>query len=337
MPTKIFINQDFDHSHEKSALLRLSRMLVTKFEDEKKSYFIAANVDLPNAQADTIVITPTALILLELKECENPVYGREHGQWSIKNTLHELKGGSRENPFIQVQEIRKILMHYLFKNRRKFLSNSRQIQLENGFRQICAGLVFSPQKHPESDIIIPPKYNVWFKQLGLDNVMDYVFSSVSKLKLTYDESLALIQDVFGCRPWKEIESFLPQGKGGQIFIVENGGRSEFSVTINSDINIGRSSDNLLVIPNHYKRVSRWHAHIELRGKQPYLFDGVPGKGSGRSSYGTFINGKRVESIHGVQLREGDEIVLGSVEKFCVLTYERLPEDETPVTEIEINQ
>lgn len=79
----------------------------------------------------------------------------------------------------------------------------------------------------------------------------------------------------------------------------------------SEVLIGRSRncDISLSSPSYYKVSSR-HARVIWRGKEGFII--LDGDGIKASRFGTFVNGKKVDSVSGAVLRDGDYIVLGGL-------------------------
>ncbi len=316
MTVEYFIQTPPPYPHEADALRRLAQQMHRAFAAVEPFYLVAANVHFWEAQADALIFTPHALVVIELKACHAPVSGRPHGPWRIGAAV--LHGGSAENPYQQIVALRQTFIKYLDRNRRRFLPGERAAALKGRWGHVSAALVFAPCLHPASDIVTPPEAAPWLGLLGLNEVAEFVFSRVSpQFDLRPQELRDLAQVALGCRPWPEITSMLPAGPdAGRLWLLDADGRRAYAFPVRDGLTLGRSQENDVVIPRRYNRTSRAHALLRVRGGDVWLYDR-------QSTHGVYVNGARVAAPHGVMLHAGDVIALGTGEHpaACHLLFE----------------
>ncbi len=319
MPVEYFIRQDPQYAHEEQASLKLAQLMERAFAASERFYLLAINLRFWRAQVDALVLAPNAVTLVELKSCADPVYGRAHGSWRAIPSSQKLPGGSQANPYQQIVATREKLIKYLDRNRRRFLLDDRESDMAGQWGQVSAALVFSPRLHPDSDVVVPPESRAWLGVLGLNEVVEFVFSRVSpQIDLRPQELRRLATEAFHCRPWDEIQTLLPASPSyGHLWLLDETGQRAYAFPVVDRATIGRSRDNTLVIPRRCSRTSRHHAHLRVMGKAVWLYDDG-------STHGTFINGEKVPAERGQLLHDGDRIVLGDPDhdQSCLLCFER---------------
>lgn len=322
MTVEFFIQSEPQHAHETGAILALAQAMRRAFAASDRFYLLAANVRFWRAQADVLALTEHAIVLIELKSCDDPIFGRAQGAWRMLSSTAAprdcVRGGSYENPCQQVVATREILIKYLDRNRSRFLSNDRAQEMKGQWGHVSAAIVFSPGLHPDSDIVMPPQSRAWLGVIGLNEVAEFLFSRFSPcLDLRPQELRRLASEALGCRPWAEIETLLPPTANyGHLWLMDETGHWAYAFPILDGATIGRSRDNTLVVPRHCGRVSRHHAHLGLVGDAVWLYDH-------KSTYGTFVNHKPLPP-EGQPLHDGDTIHLGGVDhpEACQLRFER---------------
>lgn len=325
MTVEYFIQNDPRYAHETEAILLLAQLMQRAFGASDQFYVLAANVRFWRAQADALALTPRAVVLIELKACGDPVYGRAHGSWRIQPGGDKLHGGSYDNPYQQVTATREALIKYLDRNRSRFLAGQRAQEMAGRWGHVSAAIVFSPLLHPNSDIVIPPESRAWLGVIGLNEAAEFLFSRFSpQLDPRPQELRRLATEALGCRPWHEIETLLPSTLAyGHLWLLDEAGRPGYAFPIVDEASLGRSRDNTLVVPRRFGRASRHHASLSLQGGAVWLRDNG-------STHGTFVNGEPVTPGAGQMLRDGDCIALGDAERSdaCRLRFERRARLET---------
>lgn len=319
MTVEYFIQSQPQYAHERQALLALAQSMHRAFAASEKFYLLATNVSFWHAQIDALVLMPRAVVLIELKSCADPVYGRARGSWRVMPDGEKIHGGSYSNPYRQIVANREKLIKYLDRNRQRFLIGKRAREMANRWGQVSAAILFAPHLHPQSDIVVPPESRAWLGVIGLNEAADFLFSRFSpQIDLRPQELRLLATEALHCQPWADIERLLSSAANyGHLWLLGEDGRPAYAFPVVDGATIGRSRDNVLVVPRRYGRTSRHHARLRVMGDAVWLQDAD-------STHGTFVNGESVSSEPGRPLREGDRIALGDVSHPCTcrLRFER---------------
>jgi FHA domain/Nuclease-related domain len=322
MTVEYYIQDQPQHAHEREAILTLARMMQRAFSVSDQFYLLAVNVHFWHAQADALVFTRRAIVLIELKACGNPVYGRTHGPWhALGGDALSVRGGSHDNPYQQVVATRGILTKYLDRNRRRFLLDDRAQETDGRWGHVSAAIVFSPHLHPNSDIVTPPESRAWLGVIGLNEAAEFLFARFSPQLDLRPQELRQIAGALHCQPWTDIDTLLlPAPTYGHLWMLDEVGQRTYAFTIFDETTLGRSRDNTLVVPGRFNRTSRHHAHLCLVGDTIWLHDDG-------STHGTCVNGVQVPE-QGCALRDSDLITLGEANHpdACRLHFERRVRD-----------
>jgi hypothetical protein len=326
MAVEFYVQGQPQHAHENQALLKLAQLMQRAFAASAKFYLLAANVRFWKAQADALVLTPRAVILIELKSCADAVYGRARGAWHVLPGGDKIRGGSYDNPYQQIVANRETLIKYLDRNRRRFLSRARAREMAGQWGHVSAALVFSPYLHPDSDVVVPPASRAWLGVVGLNETAEFLFSRFSpQIDLRPQELRCLAVEALGCQRWDDVEALLPPVSGrGHLWLLDENGQRTYAVPVVDAATIGRSRDNTLVVPRRYSRTSRQHARLRIVGDVVWLCDDD-------STHGTFVNGQPVAPGQGQPLCDGDHITLGDADHpgACRLRFDRRVHLDTP--------
>jgi len=317
MTVEYYIQDQPQHAHEKEAVLTLARMMQRAFSVSDQFYLLATNVRFWRAQADALVFTPRAIVLIELKACGDPVYGRAHGPWYVLPGGDKIHGGSHDNPYQQVIATRETLTKYLDRNRRRFLLDDRVRDTHGRWGHVSAAIAFSPHLHPNSDIVTPPESRAWLGVIGLNEAAEFLFARFSPQLDLRPQELRQMAETLHCQPWPDIETLLsPTSIYGHLWLLDEAGQRTYAFTISDEATLGRSRDNTLVVPGRFNQTSRHHARLRLVGDTIWLHDDG-------STHGTCVNGVQVPE-QGCALRDGDLITLGDANHpdACRLRFER---------------
>ena len=329
MAVEYFTHGRAQHAHEEQAALKLAQLMQRALGSSERFYLLATNVRFWRAQADALVLTPHAIVLIELKSCGAPMYGRAHGPWRVTPGGDVIRGGSHANPYQQVVATRETLIKYLDRNRRRFLDGSRARDMAGRWGHTSAALVFSPHLHPDSDILVPPESRAWLGVIGLNETAEFLFSRFSPhMDLLPQELRRLAVEALHCRPWTDVQALLPLAPPcGYLWLLDKAGRRTYAFPVVDETSIGRSRDNSLVVPRQADRASRRHALLRVVGDTAWLYDDD-------STHGTFVNGARLTPGQGQRLYSGDRVALGGVEHpgACYLRFERRTRSDA-VTEV----
>jgi hypothetical protein len=320
LPVELYLRGQPQYAQEREALLALIQSMGRAFSAADDLYLLAANVSLwRQAQVDALVLMQRAIVLLEFKSCAAPVYGRADSGWHILPDGEKIRGGNHLNPYRQIVAAREMLIKYLDRNRHRFLSSDRARETDGKWGQISAAIVFYPQLPRDSDIILPSESRAWLGIIGLNEVVEFLFTRGSPQINLHDHELrCLAIEVLKCQPWSEIESLLtPATIHGYLWMLDGEGKRTYALPITEGVTIGRSRDNGLVVPRRFGRTSRHHARLEVVGDTVWLYDAG-------STHGTSINRQPLAPNQGHLLQEGDSIILGrpGYADACPLRFER---------------
>jgi len=189
MTVELWVGQDFETTHERTALAKFLSDMRERFESSKDRYFVLANFYLDGSQVDLAVVKNKAIIVIEIKECADPFRATENGDWTTMpgNTII---GTGGENPFEQVKQYRSRWMNYLRKNQGNFLTPSKINHVR--FEYISAIVCVSPRIHPKTENNIDSSV-VWFSLTGLDQLSQAIYQRTSiDIDLSDDEIMRLI-------------------------------------------------------------------------------------------------------------------------------------------------
>jgi len=170
MTVECWIGQEFEQAHEMRAFRMVLQQLVEHFSQPGELICLLANFYCNGADIDLAVIKERAVILIELKECDQAVSGSPNGEWRIQNGAILNQG--RLNPYQQVRQYRYALMNYLSAQRSAFLPEQKARQVS--FEHVAALVVFSPNLAPGSRFEIPPRDRKWFGVFGLDKLWEEI-------------------------------------------------------------------------------------------------------------------------------------------------------------------
>lgn len=164
MTVELWMGSEFEHAHEMRALRAVLAQMVEHFGTSSDLYLVLVNFYCDGADIDLTIIKRDAVIVQDLKECDDPVVGGPNGDWRIGGggVLNE----GRPNPYQQLRKYRYALMNYLNLHRHDFLPRQKAHQVN--FEHVSALVVFSPTMSAETRIEIPVRDRKWFGVVGLD-------------------------------------------------------------------------------------------------------------------------------------------------------------------------
>ncbi|MFC1881810.1 nuclease-related domain-containing protein [Thermodesulfobacteriota bacterium] len=114
MTIELWFGQEFDTSHERRALNIFLTEMVERYDESEQLYLILANYYIEGRQVDLTVLKRDAIIIIEMKECAEPIKAVENGDWLILQANVKLGTGT-QNPFAQAKDYRFRWMDLLIK------------------------------------------------------------------------------------------------------------------------------------------------------------------------------------------------------------------------------
>lgn len=207
MTVEVWMAKEFSTTHEMRALRRLIAQLEQHFGSTSDLYAILVNFFIPGStgEVDVAIVKKNAVLLLDLKECSDPVSGKENGPWKISDGKDLNEG--RLNPFEQLRRYRYDMSTFLDSNKSRIFDPQKSQFFS--FRKLNCCVVFSPSMHPACQISIDKK-NVWFHISGLDTLWQTVKDVRStEISLSDAEIRKLAQDVLGL-PQVDLAIYLSQ-------------------------------------------------------------------------------------------------------------------------------
>ena len=102
MSLKVFLIEEYDHTHEREQFRNLTNLLKGVYDNTPEMNLLFANVNFNGIPLDALFIKPDAIIVLEFKNYTGNVVAAENGDWKLDDQTI-IKGGMGKNPFIQTR------------------------------------------------------------------------------------------------------------------------------------------------------------------------------------------------------------------------------------------
>ena len=198
MAVELWLGQEFDTTHERRALHEFMAAMQTEFGASSDFYLVLANYYLDGRQIDLTVLKRDAIIVIELKECNQPFRATENGDWmtiSNDNTNEIAIGTGSQNPFEQAKDYRFKLVNLLTEHQDRFLSPAKAQSLD--FYHVSAFVAISPTDHPDSVNQLP--HLPWFRLVSFDKLPEVIAQQTSpKLHFIKQELRTLLKTFYVC-------------------------------------------------------------------------------------------------------------------------------------------
>ncbi len=290
-----------DDSNEWPAVSRLSRKMERHFGRTQDLYTLIFNIE-PNeqiitaegkklTQLDALLIGPKFAAIVELKNCFEPIRAEAlNAPWFAGSREFQLKGGSADNPFMQVQYARHVWSSYLAEKCAYCFPGFQLNEWQNRWEHLGVFLLIVPYLHPDSSLPPLEKANGWLKVGSVGDVADFAFHTHSdRLGLAPDTVQTVLTDILGAKPWQQLERIRDE-QVGSLFIYEPD-RPLIRIPLYrfDDISIGRSTTQLVRIHSQYRRISGAHARLEVQNGEVKLLDVGSKNGTYVSVNGRFVN------------------------------------------------
>lgn len=188
MAVKVWIGEEFEHTHEAKAIALFIENMKTSFDQDECVYHVLCNFFVDGYQVDVAVIKPDAIIVCELKDVGGPVFGGENGQWYVQDAQgkQELRGGRFPNPYLQARRLRAAVLDLFKRQRSEFLNKRSQFVPFN--RCVTAVIAFSPVEPVKSNIKIGSGSR-WFSHCGVDKLHEEIAQQRTPIICLSDEEM----------------------------------------------------------------------------------------------------------------------------------------------------
>lgn len=201
MAVEVWMGEEYEFGHEAKAFMSFVENMVSAHADDRNLYLILANFIVDSCQIDLAVLKRNRIFVIELKEVGGAVSGGENGPWKVVSggkTIHEVRGGSHGNPYLQVRDYRYSLANFLKRNQSRFCKNRSDPRVDWA-KAIGAIVAFSPTLSPESQIDVPRI--PWFQVTGLDELHLIIYRDrLHGFSLFDQEMRLLIEQVLHLTP-----------------------------------------------------------------------------------------------------------------------------------------
>ncbi len=297
-----------DDMNERRAIYRVARILHERFDGDKHTTItLIANI-FPDpdpvlglqqlTQLDALLLAPQFAAILEFKNYFDPIVAETlDGHWYAqgRNGRHGVTGGSRRNPFIQVQNARKLWRPFL----------SRRTGGQQPWELMHAHVLFHPYLNSQSRLPQLGEDHLWFQVRGIDEIGELVRTTrIAGWHMSRDQMHQLAFDVLRAAPYRELHAELPVRAA--LLTVEEPGQEKRTVPIfcYSDFVMGRRG------PAHHphrlenRNVSREHLLFEVGMTAIRVYDI-------NTKNGTFLGGERIDSERGRLVQDGETLFVGA--------------------------
>lgn len=311
MPVKFYAHTPVESLGERGALFEVARGLLERYGGaDAPPFALVANVvpdRLPAwrgyelTQIDALLLGESFVALLDFKSVARPVIGEENTRWAIvkrDNRLdHDVLGGSKINPFHQLKHARHQWSHFFREATEPLLAEGEPSPFD--WNELSGRVVFYPWLHHESRLFAPP---IWLRFLSAKHVAADAAATTAGFRLTPALMRALAEDVLQAQVW-DLTRYIRHSIFTLALVRSDGSPPHsYPIYAHSQVTIGRSSANDIIIDDGYKRSSRYHARLVADDEDVRLYD----EGS---RHGTYVN-ERLVPPAGQRLKIGDRIEFG---------------------------
>lgn len=152
MTVYAFLGERFSRTHENQAFDHLYRLITRYWGDRDEHIVFIGNVTCNGHELDALLLKPDGIIVIDFKNFGGRIEFTENGPWLADG--QEVKGGSKVNPFKQVQANKFAVLEWLEK---KFPTFKKSNKLGH-----IAGLVLFQQSVEFDSSQLPGKVASWF-------------------------------------------------------------------------------------------------------------------------------------------------------------------------------
>jgi hypothetical protein len=185
MTIELWIGKEFDTSYEREVLDSFLTDMQSRFGNTDTLYLILADYCLDGRQIDLTILKHDAVIVVELKNCQEPFKASENGDWLTPSGY--LLGSKERNPLQQTQQYRVKWVNFLKRNKHNFrcLVNAQD---DRPFWNVTGVVAINPSLHPHTDNKISND-SWWFKLRGVDDLIKTIEFQTNQWMNFSDEEL----------------------------------------------------------------------------------------------------------------------------------------------------
>lgn len=207
MSVELWLGSEYEHTHEMRALGQFLSRMVELYGQDDNLYLILANFFCQGEEIDLAVLKRDGIMIVELKEADGTVVGRENGPWTVTKpdgSRWQINDKRRRNPFQQARAYRFAMIDQLKQDAPQFLPSqkARQMRLDH----VAAVVTLCPTKHSETDI--QTGRLKWFSVVGLDELSQEVYYQRSPALNFRKSELRKLAEVWGLRQYP-LSHFVP--------------------------------------------------------------------------------------------------------------------------------
>ena len=208
MTVEVYLGKNFRYNHERKAFGVFLEEMLDRYEDTEELYLIIVEPEVNTAAIDLLVITPRALIVIDLKNLgaaddTDPnsicLSAKENGVWKYRlpdGKSFNITVSNFRNPYQQLKNHGYKLRDWLVEHP-KFLPNgpwTKQKAERSSFKWVVISPGFNPD---ESDLDLPWEIiNKWFKVISLKDLAYEIYvTTIGELDFTKKQILGLAEDL----------------------------------------------------------------------------------------------------------------------------------------------
>ncbi|HTE88252.1 MAG TPA: NERD domain-containing protein, partial [Terriglobales bacterium] len=154
MPFEAYLPQGFVHSHENRMFHELTASLAKAFGSGATPAYLLGNVCFSDKELDTVVLTPDALLVVEMKNYGGLIHFSENVEWFADEV--EVVGGTHRNPYWQLRANRFGLLDHLQRKAPEILNRGTI----NYWWHVCGVVLFG--RDIQFDEKLPEAISDWF-------------------------------------------------------------------------------------------------------------------------------------------------------------------------------
>ncbi len=190
MTIELWVGKEFDTSYEREVLDSFLTDMDFRFGHTDTLYLVLADYCLDGRQIDLTILKHDAVIVVELKNCQEPFKASENGDWLTPSGY--LLGSQGRNPLQQTQQYRVKWVNFLKTNKHSFrcLANAQD---DRPLWNVTGVVAINPSLHPETDNKIS-NGSWWFKLRGVDQLIKTIEFQTNQWMNFSDEELRKLAD-----------------------------------------------------------------------------------------------------------------------------------------------